>query len=47
MSDRIKSHDEAYAVTTTDKDNGPCARGVLVLVKAENDGDRDNVVKYG
>lgn len=47
MSDRITSHDEAYACTTTDKEIGPCARAVLVLVKAENDGAPDNVVRYG
>jgi hypothetical protein len=35
MSDRVTSHDEAYATTTTDKDVGPCARSVFVLVKGE------------
>ena len=29
MGDRITSHDEAYACTTTDKDVGPCARSVI------------------
>ena len=47
MSDRITSHDEAYACTTTDKEIGPCARSVLTLVKAEDDGIKDNVVRYG
>lgn len=47
MSDRITSHDEAYACTTTDKDIGPCARSVLTLSKAEDDGAGDNVIRYG
>jgi hypothetical protein len=47
MSDRITSHDEAYACTTTDKDIGPCARSVFVLSKAEDDGASDNVIRYG
>lgn len=32
MSDRITTHDEAYAVTTTEK-IGPCARSVYVIQK--------------
>jgi len=47
MSDRITAHDEAYAVTTTDKPIGPCARSVLILTKAEEDGAPDNVIRYG
>ena len=47
MSDRITSHDEAYACTTTEKDNGPCARGILTLARGDNDGGNDNVIKYG
>ena len=47
MSDKITSHDEAYACTTTDKEIGPCARSVLVLTKAEDDGAPDNVIRYG
>jgi hypothetical protein len=47
MSDRITSHDEAYACTTTDKAIGPCARSVLIITKAEDDGITDNVVRYG
>lgn len=47
MSDRITSHDEAYACTTTDKEIGPCARSVLILTKAEDDGAPDNLVRYG
>lgn len=46
MSDRIASHEEAYACTTTDK-VGPCARSVLILTKAEDDGAPDNVIRYG
>lgn len=46
MSDKIAAHEEAYSVTTTDK-VGPCARSVLVLSKAEEDGAPDNVIRYG
>jgi hypothetical protein len=46
-SDKITSHDEAYACTTTDKPIGPCARSVLVITKAEDDGAPDNIVRYG
>ena len=31
MSDRINCSDEAYAVTTTDKEIGPCARSIINL----------------
>jgi hypothetical protein len=47
MSDKINSHDEAYACTTTDKDIGPCARSILTLTKAEEDGSGDNVIRFG
>lgn len=47
MSDKITSHDEAYAATTTDKDIGPCARSVFVLTRAEDDGNSDNVIRFG
>lgn len=47
MSDRITAHDEAYACTTTDKQIGPCARSILILTKAEDDGAKDNIVRYG
>ena len=49
MSDRITSHDEAYACTTTQDKTSvlPCARSVLVLQKGEEDGAKDNVVRYG
>lgn len=45
MSDRITSHDEAYACTTTDKEIGPCARSVFVIKKAEQTGD--SIIRYG
>jgi hypothetical protein len=47
MSDKITAHDEAYAVTTTDKNVGPCARSVYNITKAEDDGAPDNVIRYG
>ena len=47
MSDRINSHDEAYACTTTAKEIEPCARSVVVLAKGEDDGAPDNVIRYG
>lgn len=34
MSDRITSNDEAYAVTTTEKAVGACARSVIHIVRA-------------
>lgn len=46
MSDKITTHEEAYSCTTTDK-VGPCARSILVLTKAEDDGAPDNVIRYG
>lgn len=45
--DRITSHDEAYACTTTEKSTAPCARSILVITKAEDDGAPDNVLRYG
>ena len=47
MSDKIKSHDEAYACTTTDKDVGPCARSVLVLANADEGAPKDGIIRYG
>jgi hypothetical protein len=47
QGDKITTHDEAYACTTTDKSVGPCARSVLIIEKAENDGAPDNVLRYG
>lgn len=45
MSDRITSHDEAYACTTTSKNVGPNARSVFIISKAEDGGD--NLIRYG
>ena len=45
--DKITSHDEAYACTTTDKEVKPCARSILILTKGEDDGAPDNVIRYG
>ena len=45
MSDRIVTHDEAYAVTSVGK-VGPCARSVYVIEpNAQNAGD--DIVRYG
>ena len=46
-SDKVTSHDEAYGCTTSSKTVGPCARSILVLTKAEDDGAPDNVIRYG
>lgn len=45
--DRITSHDEAYACTTTDKNVGPIARSVIVITKAEADAHTDNLLRFG
>lgn len=50
MSDRISSHDEAYAVTTTAKAVGACARSIVHLMR--NDGSQggpanDEMIRYG
>ncbi len=50
MSDRITSNDEAYAVTTTEKAVGACARSVIHIVRAQqNQGGpaSDDLVRYG
>jgi len=48
MGDKVTSQDEAYAVTTTDKDIGPCARSVLIICKAEDDGaPKNDFLRYG
>lgn len=48
MSDRITSHDEAYGVTATTKEIGPCARSVLTIERADfEDGAPDNMIRYG
>ena len=45
--DRITSHDEAYACTTSGKEIGPCARSVVSVISAEEDGTPDNLLRYG
>ena len=51
MGDKITGADEAYAVTSTDKQVGPIARSVLQIVRAEKDDDGyapdDTQVYYG
>lgn len=48
VSDKIQTHDEAYAVTTTDKGIGPQARSIFVIERADpKDGCTDNNVHYG
>ena len=50
MSDRITSHDEAYAVTTTEKAVGACARSILHIVRSGNNQGgpaSDDMVRYG
>lgn len=47
MSDRITTHDEAYAVTASDKVNA-CARSILNIEKVNlNDGAPDDRIRYG
>lgn len=47
MSDRITSHDEAYACTSRDdKEMGPSARSVFIIRRAEPSGG-DTIIKYG
>ena len=33
MSDRVTSNDEAYAVTTTEKAVGACARSIMYITR--------------
>ena len=49
MSDRITSNDEAYAVTTTEKAVGACARSIIHIVRSSaNSGPAsDTLVRYG
>lgn len=51
MSDRITSNDEAYAVTTTEKEVGACARSIVHIMNG-GDGNQggpasDTLVRYG
>lgn len=45
--DKITSNDEAYGCTTTDKQVGPCARSIVQISKAEDDGAPDNLLRFG
>ena len=51
MSDRITSYDEAYAVTTTEKAVGACARSIVHLMRAAANGAgqpaADDTIRYG
>jgi len=50
MSDRITSNDEAYAVTTTEKAVGACARSIVHIMRAaQKTGGpaSDDCVRYG
>jgi predicted solute-binding protein len=48
MGDKIITHDEAYAVTTSKKAKVPSARNIFVIERAEKDDEfDDNVVHYG
>ena len=46
--DKFKSYDEAYAVTTTTRINGPNARNIIVIQRyEEKDGFEGNELHYG
>ena len=48
MGDKIITHDEAYAVTTSKKAKVPSARNIFVIERGEKDDDYDdNIVHYG
>jgi hypothetical protein len=48
MGDKITSNDEAYAVTTTPKELGPCARSIFIFDKADpKDTQTDGLVHFG
>ena len=49
MDDKIITHDEAYANTTSKKATTPCARNIFVLSKAEDTEEDydDEVIRYG
>ena len=50
MSDRITSSDEAYAVTTTEKAVGACARSIYYITRgsqARGGPANDETVRYG
>lgn len=49
MGDKIITHDEAYANTTSKKANTACARNIFVLAKAEDTEEdyEDEIIRYG
>ena len=48
LGEKITSLDEAYGVTTTNKEIGPCARSVFVIAKADpNDENKDDLLHFG
>jgi len=49
MSDRITAHDEAYAVTTSGKAVGACARSIVHLMRgtASTTASADDLIRYG
>lgn len=47
MGDKIITHDEAYATTTSKKAKAPSARNIFVLSKAEDDEYDDDIIRYG
>jgi hypothetical protein len=47
MSDRITSNDEAYAVTTTEKAVGACARSIYHLTRTGAQQGADDMIRYG
>lgn len=48
MGDKITSHDEAYATTTSNKASDPQSRNVFVVTRVdEEDGHEDDTIRYG
>lgn len=48
MGDKIITHDEAYANTSSSKANVPSARNIFVLNKVEGEDDyTDDIIRYG
>lgn len=48
LGDKISTHDEAYASTSSKKANTPSARNIFVLVKAEDEDEYDDdIIRFG
>lgn len=47
LGDKIITHDEAYANTSSKKAKVPSARNIFVLTRAETDDYDDDVIRYG